>query len=293
MDPILPPELEREIFEIAATIHPGTIPPLLRVARRVLTWIEPLLYRVIRVDADDAFRAAKAGAIMRAMHSKPTNFFADAVLHMFLDYNSEWTVDQACSLLSLCSNLVGLAVMGRYCTPSLLPILGTTQIRRFVGTLSELFGSYDAIDFDHPALASITHLHVVDAVNRMSELQVRRLASLPSLTHLALSIDVSGPILPQILSDGANLVVLFNFWVSANTARDALEIIPQTSPLKSDPRFILGVIPDDYWADWEIGAQAGADFWVEAGEFGAKKRRGEISGTVPLYLQCDIHCHPY
>ncbi|KAJ6598137.1 hypothetical protein DFH09DRAFT_1356482 [Mycena vulgaris] len=35
MDPYLPPELEREIFENAALLHPGTIPGLLLVAQRV------------------------------------------------------------------------------------------------------------------------------------------------------------------------------------------------------------------------------------------------------------------
>jgi hypothetical protein len=37
-NPILPLELEREIFTIAARVHKETIPTLLRVAHRVFVW---------------------------------------------------------------------------------------------------------------------------------------------------------------------------------------------------------------------------------------------------------------
>jgi hypothetical protein len=37
-DPVFPFELEREIFETTALMHPGSIPSLLRVARRILAW---------------------------------------------------------------------------------------------------------------------------------------------------------------------------------------------------------------------------------------------------------------
>jgi hypothetical protein len=38
IEPTFPPEIEREIFEAMAFMHPGEIPTLLRVARRVLIW---------------------------------------------------------------------------------------------------------------------------------------------------------------------------------------------------------------------------------------------------------------
>jgi hypothetical protein len=36
--PVLPPELEREIFEMSARIHPGNAVRLVLVARRVQIW---------------------------------------------------------------------------------------------------------------------------------------------------------------------------------------------------------------------------------------------------------------
>ncbi|KAJ7622098.1 hypothetical protein FB45DRAFT_121814 [Roridomyces roridus] len=42
--PSLPPELERDLFELAAYTRPRSIPKLMLVAWRVKAWVEPLLY---------------------------------------------------------------------------------------------------------------------------------------------------------------------------------------------------------------------------------------------------------
>ncbi|KAJ7743691.1 hypothetical protein DFH07DRAFT_943151 [Mycena maculata] len=47
MEPKLAVELERQIFELAASLYPRTMPVLILVGRRVKIWIEPLLYRVL------------------------------------------------------------------------------------------------------------------------------------------------------------------------------------------------------------------------------------------------------
>ncbi|KAJ7608684.1 hypothetical protein FB45DRAFT_1128389 [Roridomyces roridus] len=46
--PVLPPELERPIFELRAVLCPGAIPNLILVARRVKIWLEPFLYQTLR-----------------------------------------------------------------------------------------------------------------------------------------------------------------------------------------------------------------------------------------------------
>ncbi|KAK7033744.1 hypothetical protein R3P38DRAFT_2914725 [Favolaschia claudopus] len=56
MEPVLPPELEREIFETAAHLDRSDIPTLLLVYRRVHEWIEHLLYRSITIVAHDEYR---------------------------------------------------------------------------------------------------------------------------------------------------------------------------------------------------------------------------------------------
>ncbi|KAJ7131271.1 hypothetical protein C8R44DRAFT_850069, partial [Mycena epipterygia] len=77
-----PPEREREIFEIAALLYPGAIPILLRVARRVLVWIEPLLYRVVYVNGHPPY-SDMAHALLRATTTKAPDFF-HVVRHLFV-----------------------------------------------------------------------------------------------------------------------------------------------------------------------------------------------------------------
>ncbi|KAJ7918208.1 hypothetical protein B0H13DRAFT_1869686 [Mycena leptocephala] len=50
VEPTLPLDLEREIFELAARQYPTSIPSYLRVCQRVHTWLEPFLYRVLNLD---------------------------------------------------------------------------------------------------------------------------------------------------------------------------------------------------------------------------------------------------
>ncbi|KAJ7887662.1 hypothetical protein B0H14DRAFT_3430691 [Mycena olivaceomarginata] len=59
--PMLPAELEREVFEICSLSRPVSIPTLMLIAKRVKEWIEPLLYRV-----------------------KPPKFFHDTARHLLL-----------------------------------------------------------------------------------------------------------------------------------------------------------------------------------------------------------------
>ncbi|KAJ7879703.1 hypothetical protein B0H13DRAFT_1571256, partial [Mycena leptocephala] len=52
--PLLPPELERIIFELAAFVNPASMPSLLLVAPRVKIWIEPLLYETLIITPNNA-----------------------------------------------------------------------------------------------------------------------------------------------------------------------------------------------------------------------------------------------
>jgi hypothetical protein len=45
-DPYLPPELEHQIFEIAALSHPKDIPTFMRISRRIKYWY--LLSQMVR-----------------------------------------------------------------------------------------------------------------------------------------------------------------------------------------------------------------------------------------------------
>ncbi|KAJ6472876.1 hypothetical protein C8R47DRAFT_1145659 [Mycena vitilis] len=62
-EPVFPLDLERDIFEFTALKYPSTIPHLLRVCRRVLAWVEPILYRVLRLDKPIPMWVIQSGVV--------------------------------------------------------------------------------------------------------------------------------------------------------------------------------------------------------------------------------------
>ncbi|KAJ7892695.1 hypothetical protein B0H13DRAFT_2665615 [Mycena leptocephala] len=272
MDPSLPPELEHRIFETAGLAYPGIIPTLLRVARRVHIWIEPLLYRVIWVDPHA--HATKTAAVRAAIHSKPADFFKAAVRHLFLDGSSEFSEEEAEILLRLCQNLVTFAATGVFSRPRQLPILAGMHVRRLSGCLNKLFGSRDAVDFGHPLFLSITHLDVF--VDLADAAMYTRLAAIPALTHLCLNGVIAWDIFHGLLADCSTLKLLVNVWnhQSASPAEKFADATPFV-----DARFVVATFMD-YWADWEAGRR-GAGLLGSGGGICCEEAQGR-DPSVPL-----------
>ncbi|KAJ7280809.1 hypothetical protein C8J57DRAFT_1501012 [Mycena rebaudengoi] len=157
-EPILPPELEHYIFELAALAHGAVIPALLRVAQRVLAWMEPMLYNVLRLD--DAAELLVTKAIRRALKSKPPRFFHDCVRHIVLQDASYWSPEKIDELFYRCTGLVGFASANSHCTPRLLPVFSKLHARYFSLMLTDLFLGLP-IDLVHPMFLSVTHLDLL------------------------------------------------------------------------------------------------------------------------------------
>ncbi|KAJ7443899.1 hypothetical protein B0H11DRAFT_452304 [Mycena galericulata] len=80
----VPPELERQIFEISALSRPRAIPRLMLAAWRVKEWVEPLLYRTIVLKYGpraDHYPAFTVDILLTSIRSKPA-FFRDAVRNL-------------------------------------------------------------------------------------------------------------------------------------------------------------------------------------------------------------------
>ncbi|KAJ7635748.1 hypothetical protein DFH06DRAFT_661564 [Mycena polygramma] len=270
-EPMLPPELERQIFEIAGLAYPGMIPTFLCVARRIQVWIEPLLYRVVWVDIPT--HAAKTEAIRTAMKSKPSSFF-HAVHHLFIDSSSELSRQEARDLLRLCAKVTNFAVIGDFSESGLLPILAEMQIERLSTCLHDLFGSPSDVDLAHPLFLSITHLDIF--ANLAEPYMYAQLATLPSLTHVCLNGDVGWDIFRTLLSDCKMLVLLVDLWQPHSDPR--AEAFAAEAPFQDD-RFVVGVY-NKYWVDWEAGAEGREDFWAKAEAFVARKRSGEVKESL-------------
>ncbi|KAJ7848400.1 hypothetical protein B0H13DRAFT_2361897 [Mycena leptocephala] len=269
MDPRLPPELEHQIFEIAAHEFPEMIPIFLRVARRIQFWIEPLLYQVILAAG---INAASTNAVLAAMDSRPRTVF-NAVRHLYIDSSANLSQDQSQRLLGLCENVVNLALVGNVAEPSILPILAGMRLRQLSVSLHSLFGGPDTVDLNRPLFISITHLKLfVDNIehSRVSS----HLSALPALTHLCLMDKVAWEVLRDILSTCKPLEVLVNMWATRNGATRRRLVFAFSRPFADFVfDFALEWFRQGATKGWKAGADGGNDFWAAAENLIARRRR--------------------
>ncbi|KAJ7444650.1 hypothetical protein B0H11DRAFT_395057 [Mycena galericulata] len=261
--PLLPHELEREIFEIAALLRPKSAPKLLLVARRVLAWVDPLLYRVLILD--------RKGPSIFLLRSKSAQFLRDNVQHLFFDGVPAGEIEQ---ILSFCTGIRSLALMAS--ATSFLPAISALRPARLAVNLPELFGDLPSVDFTLPIFIAITHLDIFDYVYS-NDFPMPDLALLPALTHLALSAETALDYMIQILSDHEKLKVFISMQSDAEFFEEPDFI--------EDMRFVsMHLSNTEYKLDWETGVNGGMDFWARADKFVAMKRRGEIKPSSRYWI---------
>ncbi|KAJ7748657.1 hypothetical protein B0H16DRAFT_1692107 [Mycena metata] len=262
---VLPPELEREIFELCALYRPSSILRLVLVARRVNEWVGPLRYRTLVVDAvshsmnDMASTGVPVHSVKRVAAldtNSPTSVLA-AVRHLFLlssdDASDEWT-----SVLAACTHLDNLSLMGR--TAKWIHLISSLPLKHLYAPPEEI------VQMLGPTFAHLTHLEIFDTPQDRS-LWLDKLASLPRLTHLAFH-DRLDTLFPQLLRECTGLRVLICLAGLGTSYEGAVE-------LAQDVRFVA-MRCDNYVQDWYMGARWGEDYWYRAEIFIAKRRTREI-----------------
>ncbi|KAJ7052054.1 hypothetical protein C8F01DRAFT_1172884 [Mycena amicta] len=251
--PRLPVELERDIFETTALLHYSSIPFLLRVARRVLIWIEPLLYR--KVEVGHGSRQALPFGFPPALWSKNPRFQAQAVRYLVLGVDFPATTEWDYERLRLCSRVTRLAIAGDGVQPDVLPILSSMPLKRLACYFEDLFGQGTFTNSDinpiiiaaNPIFRSLTHLDLFDDVQLGTEPIVDRC--------------IWGPA-TKLLESCPKLVIL----VALMGRDNALEMHDVPEHI-SDPRFVLGNYR--HWADAVVDPP---NFWAAAEEFVSRKR---------------------
>ncbi|KAJ7607237.1 hypothetical protein FB45DRAFT_929345 [Roridomyces roridus] len=272
MDPYFPPELEREIFETSAVLYPETIPSLLLVAHRVLTWIEPFLYRVISVIGHEE------PAFLPALRTKPAGFLRKAVRHVFADMRVSTHMSDLGQVLDIALDVESLTVFPAT-SEYLLERLKPLHLKRLAILLEPVFHSDDltvtAVEFTLPMFASITHLDLFDGISDSAYFEHwTELAALPALTHLALSTlcDVLRGA-KHVLGNSKTIKILVS--MDPSDPEDDAPVIPER--VVNDDRFVfMALSTAQYQEDWHVGARGGVDFWARAERFVEKKRRKEI-----------------
>ncbi|KAF7369479.1 hypothetical protein MVEN_00277600 [Mycena venus] len=276
--PVFPTELEREIFKIAARSYPQSIPKFIVVAWRVKLWVEPLLYRtIIFIEPENAHM--KSQIMPRVpIHSRDTlspilqykgqPFFADATRNLLIHIKE---IGDAELVFSHCRGIENLWLFVPPSTGSrILSQLADLPLKQFHGSVVQLFGSPEQIDFSHRFFSQITHLSLLD--NTMETLSSFFL--LPNLTHLSVDAFLAGEF---------HTVLQTCPWLRVFVATEMIRMppiidnYPERDVFAKDPRFV--VIDYDLTAglrDWQMGTYSGNDFWSRAEDFVARRRSGEV-----------------
>ncbi|KAJ7078007.1 hypothetical protein B0H15DRAFT_933842 [Mycena belliarum] len=283
---LLPPELEREIFEICALTRPVIIPKLMLVAWRVKNWVEPLLYRVVHISPE---RYPSLGVplftsdILARVLSERPGLLENSVRHMYIWSPEESTILSARhrahidAVLSACKGITNLFIMpgeAEYCTA----LADLTCLRQLAVDIVNLFKVYPA-RFADALFRNVTHLEIFAEAEYW---EGSELASLPELTHCAFwnetILEIAGG---AILAGCARLRYMVFLYVSGS-----LNQIEHAScaELALDVRFVA-LDPGAFDEDWLRGALLQQNYWARAEAFVAAKRAGEVDSS--LYLVPD------
>jgi hypothetical protein len=225
VDPHLPPELDRLIFELATRdIGPNGSATLFLVAKRVHDWwvcvifdiiikkymneleihrIRPLIFKVFNQMARPPFPDFKKSPQLL----ESIGHFAERFLIGF----NPTTEDYLERLLSFCPKIVDLAIWV-FRIESISPILDKLPLRR----LSANFDYFTYEDFlARPFFVNLTHLEIFsfmgDTWNKIFEALVR----LPNLTHLLIRCFIEVDVIPELLRHCRLLRILIISPVSA------------------------------------------------------------------------------
>ncbi|KAJ7282382.1 hypothetical protein C8J57DRAFT_1463116 [Mycena rebaudengoi] len=267
--PTCPPELEREIFEMAAAEHPEMMPTLVLVAHRVLQWIEPLIYRTL---LPHTLSPRVQAALLLAIQRAPAKF-TKYVQNLFIISGCH----EGCAMLlvSLCNRISRLALFDG--KPAMLLPLDNMQVDHLSCYLLQLFGNAAGeIDPRRPLFQALTHLDLWDGSDWVAKLPI---AALPALTHLCVHGDHTSSFLLSMLKKCDKLHILVHMYWTQQDLRKRPEAVPDFV----DQRLVL-IVLDKNIEDWAAGAKGGQDFWTRADKFVAKKRRGEIKPVSRCWI---------
>ncbi|KAJ7098935.1 hypothetical protein C8R44DRAFT_947620 [Mycena epipterygia] len=268
-DPILPPELEHFIFQIAALsdfndgLDSAVDSPSFPIR------LEPLLYRIVifqnplpgmrRFTSDD-FHPHPRG--------KSPSFFSEHVRHLCIG-PSEVSGLEIDAVLSSCSGVHNLFLIANkddeFLNCNLLALLAPMPLRRLCIDLQLLFNS-TVINFSHTTFTNITHLDVLDYSDSNDWTGI---ALLPCLTHLAFGDEDGGPtVFQRILTDCASLQVSVLLCTLS---------LAEFRVLDTDMRFVVLGPPLLSREGRQRGALGRGDYWATAEALIAKRRAGSVN----------------
>ncbi|KAF7337728.1 hypothetical protein MSAN_02246400 [Mycena sanguinolenta] len=261
----LPPELQREIFEIAVWLNHADAAVKLNlslVASHVHVWVDQVFYQLVSIWDD----ASADKFIKLVVKSKPADFFA-VVVKTLIMFGVRASSHATARILRMCSGIQSLFLW----TPDIPGPHITSSVRQFpLQRLALTFRNVVSI-LTGPTpptwLASVTHLRTtITSVDQISDLN--HLHRLPCLTHVALAGLTVGPLhIETVCSSCPNLRVLV--LLLRPTARLPVLAAAMLESYPSDPRVIIS---PGRFKDWEYAHFGLPDMWTHAEDFLANRK---------------------
>ncbi|KAJ7343715.1 hypothetical protein DFH08DRAFT_1081185 [Mycena albidolilacea] len=280
-DGLLPVELERSIFELAAFLHPECALALMMVAQRAQIWIKPFLFRTLTVDVRTprpGFRRLSLGAAGNLVDSEPLALRQHTRHLCFVDlHHTDSPRSVVEGLLSTCGSTVDLTFISttdRFWVPD-RDVLQTLPLQRLSFCYESIYPVGHSIfrNANRSIYPLVTHFDLHNC-NSSHFMTWKVLAQMPRLTHFSTPNVKSARAseFGQVLRVCKRLEVLvLRYGVQENLDKD------QTyAQAIDDPRFVMLVVPDRV-VDWEAGRRGGEDYWARASAI-VEKRRSTVDG---------------
>ncbi|TFK60351.1 hypothetical protein BDN72DRAFT_883640 [Pluteus cervinus] len=245
LEPRLPPEIERLIFEDVAWMYRSSIPRLILVCRRVKDWTESILYSIVIRRSETPYPSyeppiERLPAYACHVHSFLAFFEIDGTI--IRDY------------LRLCKNLTNLALWCEPTCPDLLQLLEELpRLRNLTIYLSAVFpdGPPYTLESKSGAFQGLTHLELMDDEISWKDIS-GFVGGLEGLTHLALNDINDEQLVCDILENCPRIRVLVLFESSE------LKVLGSSKVVFA--KFSL----DAYVGDWISVAEGRECFWDKA-----------------------------
>ncbi|KAF4620355.1 hypothetical protein D9613_000113 [Agrocybe pediades] len=274
---VLPYEVERMIFELAATKWPGSAVTLSTVSRYVQGWVEGILYHTVVLDCFASY--SKTRLFQRTLRSRPKSFFKHHVKRLYMDV----TFKESQELLECCTGVTHLVLPWA----DHFMIEGSMADLPFPPKLDRLSIRLESLDvsrtrakrsFSPGLFANLTHLEFITPLCEFVEIDWYSLCPLPTLTHFAVGILWGSrdshflPPLEYLINElDLTVMVIISFDLEfLKLLEESILMDDHRVVVKSDLNSTDKVPPGRYWNQLKHGCP---EFWDSAEEMMKQQRR--------------------
>ncbi|KZT28966.1 hypothetical protein NEOLEDRAFT_1057366 [Neolentinus lepideus HHB14362 ss-1] len=269
-----PPEILRDVFELAAEDHRVTALSLQLVSSWVRQWTDPIIYHTVVLETNKAL-----SSFLSAISRKSTDFIEMRVKH--LGIFAMGPIHHIDKVISACSGVKSLAC--GFPLPGYARIGGAKTVKSIEPREQHLLGVSCRDGWD-PSLigASVTHLRIHITGNTMDPEHFSRLRKLKSLSHLAIVYRRGTSDAAVVVADMRSLVdtlglelVLIQIAGSGNTAHEneVKELNWLAESPKGDIRLVAEKAPISTVREWEWASRSGSGIWDRAGKEVHRRRQ--------------------